>query len=109
MKNIINNLKIILFILIVFLMLGSQIKTSIPMPRNVFVFINKSSKTYMSPNCINKHVDMVFTASQADKLGYMPDPKCRDAGEFVQEGRSLTDLPAKNKNVAHCKRRDLSV
>jgi type I restriction enzyme M protein len=58
--------------------------------------------------------------------GKIYDPCCGSGGMFVQSlkfveahqgntknisiyGQEYTDLPAKNKNVAHCKRRDLSV
>lgn len=75
----------------VLLMIGFGIGSSKGMPDYAQVYVNDAAKTYLAPPCIKTTVSFrLVTAGEARTLGYRPDGKCRDAGAFMQDDRSLT-------------------
>jgi hypothetical protein len=70
-------------------------------PPYAVVFIDDSSKTYIALPCIDEWqhrattvVDVVRrgTVRDAIQLGYRKDDRCREAGGFQEDGRSLSGL-----------------
>ncbi len=92
------------------IILGFGISSSGSAPRHAFVAVDTSSKTYFGPNCMSvvppgwmADGHSLGTLSDLEAAGYVmatletvrdarfgPDPDCRDSGEFISEGRSLT-------------------
>lgn len=75
------------------IVIGFGIGSSKVAPDNAVVFINASQNTYIAPPCIARERWALYpriTIEQAYRLKLNPEPKCRDDGGFVQEGRSLT-------------------
>ncbi len=76
------------------------------MPDNAILVLDAQARTYIAPPCLTKeHYNQLIedvvqerddlrlsTAGEAYRLGYKPDPDCRDEDGFIQQGRSLTGL-----------------
>jgi len=80
-------------IILIFTMLaGFFIVPSRTMPDNAIVMLDDQNHTYLSPKCAQpeKQEYRAATAAEARKLNYEPDKKCRDAGGFGQDTRSIT-------------------
>jgi|GEM_PF-2622695 len=84
----------------VLLWAGLGIRTIETMPDYALVFLDDESKTYMALPCISEwrtrrsnrdKIDRVrpSPASAARQLKYRPDVRCRDAGGFASDDRSL--------------------
>ena len=81
------------FIMLLFTMLAGFCLTPIRnMPDNAIVLLDDQNHTYLSPQCANqeKKEYRLARAAEARKLNYKPDKKCRDAGGFSQDNRSIT-------------------
>lgn len=81
--------------------IGLGIGSIDPMPSYAVVFLDDTNKTFIALPCIDEWrsrptqtVDLVRrgTAAEAGKLGYKVDAKCRDAGGYSEDGRSLLGL-----------------
>ena len=63
--------------------------STIQAPGTAVVLVNVKSKTYFSPPCLPNPAEEGFTTlSNAKRLGFAPDGKCRAAGGFTQKGRN---------------------
>jgi hypothetical protein len=62
------------------------------MPDNAVVLLDDQTRTYVSPGCAKQEKGEYrqATAAEARTLNYAPDKKCREAGGFSQNSRSLT-------------------
>jgi hypothetical protein len=71
---------------------GFFIVPSRDMPDNAVVLLDDQTRTYVSPGCAKQQKGEYrqATAAEARTLNYAPDKKCRDAGGFSQNSRSLT-------------------
>jgi hypothetical protein len=87
--------------LVAIAMIGFSIGSIDLMPPYAVVFLDDTNKTFIALPCIDEWrsrptqtVDLVRrgTAAEAGKLGYKVDAKCRDAGGYSEDGRSLTGL-----------------
>lgn len=86
----INLLKSLLIFLIVLIGIGYYIEIIPNMPEHALLYIDDNTHTYFAPPCVNDLKKYrSCTAAVAYRLKYKPDPKCRDKGGFIQEGRSL--------------------
>ncbi len=94
------------------LFLGLGIDSSGSAPPEAFVAADLSSNTYFGPNCVSVvppgwmadggslgTIDQLessgftmTTIEQVREAGFGPDPDCREQGEFISEGRSLTGM-----------------
>jgi hypothetical protein len=93
MKNTIFVIKFIAALIGVLLLIGLGISSIKTMPENARVFVNDTEKTYLAPSCTKINANLrAMTASEARKLGYEPNKKCRDGGAFAQDDRSLTGM-----------------
>jgi hypothetical protein len=81
--------------------LGIAIGSSDYMPSYAVVFLDDATKTYIALPCVEewrsrptRQVDIIRrgTAGEARQLGYKVDEKCRDAGGYIEDGRSLAGL-----------------
>lgn len=73
------------------LLLGFGIGSTIVMPKNAIVYLDMTESTYLSPPCVaDSRRYEISTAAEAYSLSFRPDAKCRNAGGFVQDGRSLS-------------------
>jgi hypothetical protein len=68
-------------------------------PPYAVVFLDDENKTFIALPCMHEWqsrptqtIDTVrrSTAGEAQRLGYQVDERCRDAGGYSEEGRSLT-------------------
>ena len=85
----------VLGICVLLVFVGFGIGSSKVAPEYALVFVDASQNTYITPPCLARDKWMLsprFTIEQAHKLKLTPEPKCRDEGGFVQEGRSLTGV-----------------
>jgi hypothetical protein len=82
-------------------LIGFGIGSTDMMPYYAVVFLDDTNKTFIALPCIDEWrsrptttVDVVRrgTAGEAYKLGYKVDDECREAGGYVEDGRSLTGL-----------------
>lgn len=76
-----------------FLFAGFGIGGSLVAPNHAIVFVDANQNVYIAPSCVPKEKWPLYphlTIEQADKLKLSPEAACRDAGGFIQEGRSLT-------------------
>jgi hypothetical protein len=82
-------------------MFGFGIGSIDPMPSYAVVFLDDTNKTFIALPCIDEWrsrpsqtTDLVRRgrAAEARKLGYKVDAKCREAGGYSEDGRSLTGL-----------------
>ena len=65
------------------------IPSTVQAPGTAVVLVKPTSKTYYSPPCLPHPVGEGYTTlSNAKRLGFAPDRKCRAAGGFTQKGRS---------------------
>jgi hypothetical protein len=81
------------FIMLIFVLLaGFFIVPTRDLPDNAVVFLDDRNHTYLSPGCAKQDWTLYrqSRAAEARRLQYEPDKKCRDAGGFGQENRSLT-------------------
>jgi hypothetical protein len=86
-------------VILVFLLLASfGVETTDRMPPYGIVFIDYSTKTYIALPCVEKRrydpdlktsMLKLSTRREARKIGYSSDDKCRNAGGFAEDGRSL--------------------
>ncbi len=77
------------------LFLGLGIGTGVGAPDHAIVFIDPKNKVYLAPPCLEREKAETFsrmTIRAARKLNLTPDPTCRDASGFTQDGRSLTGI-----------------
>jgi hypothetical protein len=87
--------------------LGFGIGSSRTVPEHALVFARPAQNVYVAPHCISTQeirdlakdplmgeriISLTMTIGEAHKLKLLPDPKCRDEGGFVQEGRSLSGM-----------------
>lgn len=100
MSRMWNNLPLAGAIAAVAIVVGLSIGSSRSMPANAVVFIDPTSKRYFAPPCISDTSRLrTTTADDAHRLGYQPDPRCRDDGNFVQEDRSLSGFALQRLGV----------
>lgn len=93
MKKISLAVRFAVVLLGVLLLIGLGIQSSKTTPDHAIVHVNDASKTYSAPLCTQTKGKLrIATAAQARKMGYSPDPECRDQGWFVQDDRSLTGM-----------------
>jgi hypothetical protein len=82
------------FVIILFftLLAGFFIVPTQELPDHAMVLLDDQNRTYVSPGCADpdKKTYRAARAGEARKLSYEPDKKCREAGGFSQNGRSLT-------------------
>jgi len=91
MEKIFVFIKVTAALIGVLMLIGLGIRSSKGMPDNAIVYVNDATKTYIAPSCIRLLTECRrITAGEARILGYKPDLKCRDMGEFIQKDRSLT-------------------
>ena len=73
--------------------IGFWISSIQSMPGNATVLVNKTTKEYISPPCLEhkNYTDFLYamTAEDAYKLGYQGERDCREYGGFVGESQSL--------------------
>lgn len=78
-------------VVILLSVVGFGISSSRTMPGNAIVLLDQESKTYTAPPCVQDPSTLTpATASDARKLGFSPDARCRDSGAFLADDRSLT-------------------
>ncbi len=87
-------LKITFLFLLFLFFIGFGVGVSKSPPKHAVVFVDSNEKTYFAPHCV-KTLDeratlMESTIGKVYKLKLNPDPKCQDAGAFLQEARSLS-------------------
>src|SRR5215472_1717221 len=84
-------------IAVLLVVIGFVIDTEDTMPPYAVVYLDDTTKTYIALPCIEEwrsrptqQVDIVRrgTAGAARQLGYKVDEKCRDAGGYIEDGRS---------------------
>jgi hypothetical protein len=82
-------------------LIGFVVGSIDPMPSYAIVYLDDTTKTYIALPCVEEwrsrpthQVDIIRrdTAGDARKLGYKVDDKCRDAGGYTEDGRSLAGL-----------------
>jgi hypothetical protein len=75
-------------------LLGFGIGSSIGMPDHAVVIVDADRKLYLAPPCVSEGMRYFprLTIAQARKLGFQPEPSCRDQEGFVQEARSLSGI-----------------
>jgi hypothetical protein len=81
------------FIMLIFTLLaGFFFVPTHPLPDHAIVLLDDRHHTYLSPGCAGKRKTAyrVARAAEARRLNYQPEEKCRQAGGFSQEGRSIT-------------------
>jgi len=88
------SINLTLVIVIIFIFFGGLgIKSSKTVPSNALILLDDENRTYISPPCTTQYFKYRLSIlSEARSLEYRPDPQCRDAGGFVQEGRSLSGM-----------------
>lgn len=83
------------------LFIGLGIETTVTLPPYALVFLDDQAKTYIAAPCLNEwlqrpgeHYSLArrSTSSEAQRLHYAPDDKCREAGGYIDDGPSLTGL-----------------
>lgn len=92
MKSLITSLRYLGAVLGVLVFLGFGIGSSLVAPGHAIVLVDVDRKVYVAPPCVPIQMknQSTLTIAQARKGRLQPDPNCRDAGGFVQEGRSLS-------------------
>ncbi len=75
------------------LLFGLYAGTSDSAPGNLIVLVDDDERVYYAPPLVLETQGLrQTTISEADRLGYRPDPDHRDEGAFSHVGRSLTGL-----------------
>jgi hypothetical protein len=100
MKAALGWLRAALLMLGMLLLLGFGCSTSYVAPPNAFVLVDLSRNAYLAPSCVSEAERAKAgrpgsplkwgTVEVARSLKFEPDDRCRNAGGFVQEGRSLS-------------------
>lgn len=81
--------------------LGFGVGSTVIVPPYALAFLDDSRKVYITLPCVDEWrtrptqtIDILrrSTVGEAYKFSYMIDEKCRDAGGYVADGRSLTGL-----------------
>jgi hypothetical protein len=81
------------FLMLIFTLLaGFFIVPTRDLPDSAVVLLDDQNRTYLSPGCAQPEPKgyRVARAAEARQLKYEPDKKCREAGGFRQESRSIT-------------------
>ena len=71
--------------------LGLGVSTSKHMPENTLLAVDLQNQVYYAPRFAPAIGTVILRRSDLPK-GFRPDPASRDAGEFFNEGRSLTGI-----------------
>ena len=85
--------KFILSFVFIVLIASFSISTVETMPSNAVIYVNMSTKKYISPPCLNDSNKYIFlfktVKSDVGLFDLSPDSSCRDEGGFVGNDRIL--------------------
>ena len=91
--------RMLIFVAFLLFCFGFVIESSQSIPGYALVFLDDTTKTYISWPCVeawkrraNGDVSRRSTASEAWRLGYKMDEDCRDASGFIDAERSPSGM-----------------
>lgn len=92
---------VILGLLGVVVIIGTQIGTSVSAPDYAVVYVDDQARTVIALPCADDWKNKPnsppailrrTTMGEADKIGYSADRDCIEAGGFIEDGPNLTEL-----------------
>ena len=91
LESYMGYIKMVVIVIAFLFFAGFGIGSSIQMPDNAFIYVDDSTKTYISPPFVTSK-DKLRLVRYREIRGekYNPDPSCREENGFMQEGRSLS-------------------